>query len=278
MRSALAVDKHKSKSLDLDGAANPVGKHTPRRMRRAQEILSAAREIFLEKGFGGASVSEIAAKVGVVEGLVYAYYPTKRDLLNDVLCGMYVPLIRDLEESFSRIQGVRSRMRFLIWRHLRVYVEEPGLSRLVLHEVRTGPEYFKSVLHDLHVRYTAFLVRTIQEGIEQGEIRSDADVELLRSMVYGGIEHRMWGTLFGRGTIDIESTADQYSQIVLSSLLTPIHKPSSDISEVPDVVQLLQEARERLERVAGMVSSKSPSILSSTPKLRLRNSRNRKTI
>jgi AcrR family transcriptional regulator len=247
-------------------------------MRRAQEILSAAREIFLEKGFGGASVSEIAAKVGVVEGLVYAYYPTKRDLLNDVLCGMYVPLIRDLEESFSRIQGVRSRMRFLIWRHLRVYVEEPGLSRLVLHEVRTGPEYFKSVLHDLHVRYTAFLVRTIQEGIEQGEIRSDADVELLRSMVYGGIEHRMWGTLFGRGTIDIESTADQYSQIVLSSLLTPIHKPSSDISEVPDVVQLLQEARERLDRVAGMVSSKSPSILSSTPKLRLRNSRNRKTI
>lgn len=278
MRSALAVDKYKSKSLDLDGAANPVGKHTPRRMRRAQEILRAAREIFLEKGFGGASVSEIAAKVGVVEGLVYAYYPTKRDLLNDVLSGMYVPLIRDLEESFSRIQGVRSRMRFLIWRHLRVYVEEPGLSRLVLHEVRTGPEYFKSVLHDLHVRYTAFLVRTIQEGIEQGEIRSDADVELLRSMVYGGIEHRMWGTLFGRGTIDIESTADQYSQIVLSSLLTPMHKPSSDISEVPDMVQLLQEARERLDRVAGMVSSKSPSILSSTPKLRLRSSRNRKTI
>jgi AcrR family transcriptional regulator len=247
-------------------------------MRRAQEILSAAREIFLEKGFGGALVSEIAAKVGVVEGLVYAYYPTKRDLLNDVLCGMYVPLIRDLEESFSRIKGVRSRMRFLIWRHLRVYVEEPGLSRLVLHEVRTGPEYFKSVLHDLHVRYTAFLVRTIQEGIEQGEIHSDTDVELLRSMVYGGIEHRMWGTLFGRGTIDIESTADQYTQIVLCSLLTPAHKPSSDINEVPNMVQLLQEARERLDRVAGMVRSKSASILSSTPKLRLRNSRNRKTI
>ena len=136
-------------SLNSESLAKPAGKHTPRRMKRAQEILDAAREIFLEKGFGGASVAEIASKVGVVEGLVYSYYPTKRDLLNDVLCGMYLPLIRDIEESFSRIQGVRSRLRFLIWRHLRVFIEEPGLSRLVLHEVRTGPEYFQSILHDV---------------------------------------------------------------------------------------------------------------------------------
>jgi AcrR family transcriptional regulator len=226
-------------------------------MRRAQEILDAARDIFLEKGFGGASVGEIAAKVGVVEGLVYAYYPTKRDLLNDVLCGMYVPLIRDLEDSFSRIQGVRSRLRFLIWRHLRVYVEEPGLSRLVLHEVRTGPEYFKSVLHDLHVRYTEFLVRTIEEAIDQGEIRADTDIELLRSMVYGGIEHRMWGTLFGRGAVDIESTADQYTQIVLGSLMTTPRTSPAMNGKSPDMTQLLLEARERLDRMAQLVSHDS---------------------
>jgi AcrR family transcriptional regulator len=212
-------------AINSVGTANPVGKHTPRRMRRAQEILNAARDIFLEKGFGGASVAEIAAKVGVVEGLVYAYYPTKRDLLNDVLCGMYVPLIRDIEDSFSRIQGVRSRLRFLIWRHLRVYVEEPGLSRLVLHEVRTGPEYFKSVLHDLHVRYTTFLVCTLQEAIEHGEIRAD-----------------------------IESTADQYTQIVLGSLM-PTPQPSAAVpGQLANMAQLLLETRERLDRMAQLVS------------------------
>ena len=110
MNSEIVINDNKMQAVNSVGAANPVGKHTPRRMRRAQEILNAARDIFLEKGFGGASVGEIAAKVGVVEGLVYAYYPTKRDLLNDVLCGMYVPLIRDIEDSFSRIQGVRSRL------------------------------------------------------------------------------------------------------------------------------------------------------------------------
>ena len=54
-----------------------AGKPTPRRLRRAGEILAAAREVFLDKGFERSSVAEIAARVGVVEGLVYTYYPTK---------------------------------------------------------------------------------------------------------------------------------------------------------------------------------------------------------
>ena len=141
--------------VDLETTApstNAAGKQTPRRMRRAAEIIAAARDTFLEKGFERALVSEIAAKVGVVEGLLYTYFPTKRDMLNEVLRGMYEPLIREIEDGFSRLHGLRSRMRFLVWRHLRVYVEDPGLSRLVLHEVRTRPEYFNSALHDLHVR------------------------------------------------------------------------------------------------------------------------------
>ena len=192
-------------------ATNAAGNRTPRRMRRAAEIVAAARDTFLEKGFERASVSEIAAKVGVVEGLLYSYFPTKRDLLNEVLRGMYEPLIREMEDGFSRLQGLRSRMRFLIWRHLRVYVEDPGLSRLVLHEVRTRPEYFNSALHDMHVRYTAFLMRTVRDAMASGELPKDTDGEMVRGMVYGGIEHRMWGVLFGRDTVNVEVAAVRFT-------------------------------------------------------------------
>ena len=109
--------------VDLETTApstNAAGKQTPRRMRRAAEIIAAARDTFLEKGFERALVSEIAAKVGVVEGLLYTYFPTKRDMLNEVLRGMYEPLIREVEDGFSRLHGLRSRMRFLVWRRLRV--------------------------------------------------------------------------------------------------------------------------------------------------------------
>jgi hypothetical protein len=47
-------------------------------------------------------------------------------------------------------------------------------------------------------------VRTVREAVAAGELPPDTDAEMVRSMVYGGIEHRMWATLFGRGTIDVE--------------------------------------------------------------------------
>ena len=234
-------------------ATNAAGNRTPRRMRRAAEIVAAARDTFLEKGFERASVSEIAAKVGVVEGLLYSYFPTKRDLLNEVLRGMYEPLIREMEDGFSRLQGLRSRMRFLIWRHLRVYVEDPGLSRLVLHEVRTRPEYFNSALHDMHVRYTAFLMRTVRDAMASGELPKDTDGEMVRGMVYGGIEHRMWGVLFGRDTVNVEVAADRFTDMVLRGILPPALADTAPVAE-PSMGSSAGDLERRLERLERIVA------------------------
>ncbi len=235
-----------------------VGKQTPRRMRRAAEILAAAREAFLEKGFERSSVSEIAARVGVVEGLVYAYFPTKRDLLNEVLRGMYEPLIQDIADSFARIHGLRSRLRYLVWRHLRVYVEEPSLSRIVLHEVRTSPEYFKSVLHDLHVRYTSFLLLTVREAMQQGALPADTDAETVRSMVYGGIEHRMWSLLYGRGTIDVEAMADSYTAMLLNGILAPAERARGAEPAAPGDSPSQGDIERRLARLERIVAEGLP--------------------
>lgn len=224
---------------------------TPRRQRRAAEIVAAARAVFLEKGFERASVAEIAARVGVVEGLVYSYFPSKRELLNEVLRGMYQPLIQDIEAGFSRLQGLRSRLRFLIWRHLRVYVEEPGLSRLALHEVRTGPDYFTSVLHDLHVQYTAFLVRTLRDAVRDGELAAGTDPELVRSLVYGGIEHQLWAALYGRGgRVDVEALADRWTDVVLHGIQPAARKDSGQMESRLARLEQLVAAQPRAARNA----------------------------
>lgn len=148
-----------------------------------------------------------------------------------------------MEDGFSRLQGLRSRMRFLIWRHLRVYVEDPGLSRLVLHEVRTRPEYFNSALHELHVRYTAFLMLTVRDAVANRELQEDTDGEMIRGMVYGGIEHRMWGVLFGRDTINVEVAADRFTDMVLRGILPAGHAELS-----PAAALLALSSREDIER------------------------------
>lgn len=209
-------------------APQPAGARSARRLQRAAEIVAAARDAFRAQGYQATSVAQIAARVGVVEGLVYAYYPSKRELLDEVLRGLYEPLLRDLEEGFARVQGLRSRLHFLIGRHLRVYVEEPQLARLVLHEVRLGPDYATSVLHELHVRYTGFVDRALRDAIAAGEIDAATDVELVRALVYGGIEHRMWAVLFGRAAVDVQALADRLTTMVLRAVAADAAEGDAD--------------------------------------------------
>jgi AcrR family transcriptional regulator len=188
---------------------------------RQAEILEAACQVFLDKGYEGTLVSEIATRVGVVEGNVFRYFPSKRELLNAVLHSLYEPLIADVDAGFARIEGFRARLQFLIWRHIRVYTETPGLARLVLHEVRTLADYPTSVLHDLQLRYTDYLRQTLEQGLASGEIGHDTDFEMLRAQVYGGLEHLMWPMLFSPRKTDVDATADRFTDAILHGISRP---------------------------------------------------------
>lgn len=191
---------------------------SPRRQRRAGEILAAAREVFLEKGFERTAISEVASRVGIVEGLVFSYFPTKRELLHEVLGALYEPLIRDVESGYARLKGLHARLRFIVWRHVRVYVESPGLARLVLHEVRTGPEYASSGLYALHVRYTRFVRVALEQAALDGELPGPIDAEMTRSLLYGGLEHLLWPVLHGEQAIDVDRVADSFTDQLMQGL------------------------------------------------------------
>jgi len=194
-------------------------KLSERRQRRAAEILAAAQACFLEKGFNGSAVSEIAQRANVAEGLVFTYYATKRDLLHAVLAGMFEPLIQDMEEGYHRLRGLRPRLHFIIWRHLRMFLETSQMFKLLLNEVRSGPDYFTSGLHGMLVRYTRPLVNTLNEAIAEGELAGDLPVEIVRSAVYGTIEHLMSPVLFSQRAIDLEATTEQLTKLMLNGML-----------------------------------------------------------
>lgn len=226
-----------------------------RRQQREGEILAAARDVFLEKGFERASVSEIASRVGVVEGLVFRYFPTKRDLLHEVLRALYEPLISDVGEGFGRISGLKGRLRFIVWRHVRVYTETPGLARLVLHEVRTGPEYISSGLHDLQVMYTDFLRQTLVHAHADGELASEVEFEMVRAMLYGGLEHMMWPVLFSGRRVNVDAVADSFTDALLNGLHG--EQPGSRSSDSIDA---------RLARIESLLQAERPASKPKKPK------------
>ncbi len=101
---------------------------------------------------------------------------------------------------------------------MRVYVETPGLARLVLHEVRTGPEYDSSGLHALQVRYTQYVRLALEQAIADGELDAGIDIEMTRSILYGGLEHMLWPVLYGKQPVDVDELTDRYTELMLHGL------------------------------------------------------------
>jgi len=208
-------------------SAKPASKatrvHAPRlaREQRVDEILLAAREVFCEKGYEPTAVAEIAQRLGVVEGTIYKYFATKRELLLKVLEYWYEEMFGDYARDLAGLTSHRARLHLLIWRHLRSVRDYPRLCRLMFREVQSEHDYRGTVLHDLNRRYTQLLVQALDDGVSAGEFRSDISTGLLRSMIYGGIEHQSWNYVCGRGALDIDQLAEQLVSIVCEGIAPP---------------------------------------------------------
>jgi AcrR family transcriptional regulator len=192
----------------------PARRRRQPREQRVGGILDAAREVFCRKGYEQGAVAEIAARLGIVEGTVFKYFPTKRELLLKVLEHWYDEMFGDYARDLKGVRAPRERLRLLVWRHLRSVRENPQLCRLMFREVRSGPDYPGSRLHGLNRRYTRLLMDVIAEGQKGGAFRKDVPLPLLRDLVYGGIEHHAWNFMSGRGGLDIEQVAADITSVL----------------------------------------------------------------
>jgi len=230
-------------------SAKPARLHAPRlaREQRVDEILDAARTVFCEKGYEHTVMAEIALRIGVVEGTLYKYFSSKRELLLKVLEHWYEEMFGDYARDLAAARNSRERLRLLVWRHLRSIRDYPLLCRLMFREVRSEADYHGSGLHQLNRQYTELLVQVLDVGQRSGEIRQDVPLPLLRDMVYGAIEHHTWNFICGRGALDIDRIAEQMTVMLCDGIATK--RPLSRVRE---------RARERAGQ-SGAVLSPNPS-------------------
>ena len=217
------------------------------RTKRADEILQAARAVFSEKGFEGAAMADIAARVGIVEGAIYKHFSGKRDLLFQVMRPFSLPMIEEMRLQVEGIDGARNRLRFVIWMQLRAFAEEPGLCRLVISEIRPLADYDQSAVRDLNRRLTSVARSIIEEGIASGEFRPDVEPAMVRDLIYGGIEHIAWRAVTGKARLDVERVADSLTALIVGGI-------SAAPSEPPGQPARLREQVDRLERMLDAVS------------------------
>jgi len=223
------------------------------REQRAADILKHARIVFCEKGYSDTLVSEIAERAGVVEGSVFHYFPTKRELLIKAVEQWYTGLIWDYDHRLESITGTWNRLRFMIWGHLNVIHEEPEMTKLIVEEIRPGPEYRNTAIYELSRNYTRRTLGIIEEAVAAGEFRPDVPTAVVRAMIYGGVEHYAFGFLHGTGDFSADEAADTITDLVYRGLA------NEGVAQAHMLSEPLTQIEAGLARLKKLTAPKKPA-------------------
>jgi len=154
--------------------------HTPaprwrrRADERPQEVLEAALEVFVERGYAATNMDEIARRAGVSKGTLYLYYPGKAELLKAVVRqSLLGNLIEAQELALSHNDTCRELLEFFLREFTRRIsrTKVSGIPKLILAESGNFPEIAQFYFEEVIQRARKLITGILRRGIASGEFR-----------------------------------------------------------------------------------------------------------
>jgi len=160
-----------------------------RKEARPAELIAAALDLFVEKGFAATRLDDVAMAAGVSKGTLYLYFDSKVALLKAVVEEGIVPVLDQGEDMLSRHQGSTAdllRHMILTWWALVGASNLSGICKLVIAEAHNFPE-FAGYYHDRVIARGHDLMRRVLEaGIASGEFRK-IDIEPAIDVIFAPV-------------------------------------------------------------------------------------------
>ncbi len=174
--------------------SQPSAKAPPSDRRR--QILDAAVRVFARQGFHACRVSDIAREAGVAYGLVYHYFDSKDQVLNELFVERWSLLLAAIEEVDSRPIPPREKLDAVAGFIIDSYRHDPELMKVIIVEVtRAANSFGRTHLPEISQAYD-LIAKIVRDAQESGAFRDDVDPTFASMWFYGAIEQLLSGWVF----------------------------------------------------------------------------------
>jgi AcrR family transcriptional regulator len=163
---------------------------------KRRQILDAAIRVFARQGFHATRVSDIADEAGVAYGLVYHYFKSKEEVLNELFTERWSLLLAAIEEADSADRPPRAKLETVATFIIESYRHDPELMKVIIVEVtRAANSFGRTHLREIRRAYDS-IARIVEEGQQSGAFRADIDPAFASMSFYGAIEQLLSGWIF----------------------------------------------------------------------------------
>ena len=196
-----------------------------RKDARPQELLAAALDLFVERGFAATRLDDVARAAGVSKGTLYLYFCSKEELFKTMVRETVVPMIGEAEGLIGQFTGTSEELLRLLmttWWEKIGNTKLSGLTKLMIAEAGNFPELARFYQEEVIDRGDKLVTTMLERGIARGEIRP-LDLEIApRILIAPIIMMMVWKHSQGVCQIDpdkLDAYLEQYIEMAAHGLL-----------------------------------------------------------
>jgi TetR/AcrR family transcriptional regulator len=149
-------------------------KRERRKEARPGELLDAALDLFVEKGFAATRAEEVAARAGVSKGTLFLYFQSKEELFKAVvrenISGRFTEWNAEFEAFEGNSQAMLAYCMNVWWERVGA-TKASGITKLMMSEGRNFPDLATFYQQEVILPGQALIRRILQRGMDRGEFR-----------------------------------------------------------------------------------------------------------
>ena len=183
--------------------------------RRREAIVAAAAALYARRGFQGASVADLAKACSTSKSLVYHYFPSKEDILHEVMASHLSELVEATEDAVGRRdEPPAERLRGLAEAMMALYAGAADRHKVLLNELDNLPAERRADVVEKQRRIVALVEALVRE------IRPDAEAKLARplTMLFFGMVNWTHTWFRADGGLSPQALGNIASELMLHGL------------------------------------------------------------
>jgi AcrR family transcriptional regulator len=209
-------------SIRMEPSSDVPAKLTRRalaKQRTRERVLSAARQLFSERGYEGATIRDIAQAAGMSTGAVFASFADKSELFDEILTADYEVIFAQMSEAARAGATVDESLLGIFGVAYRFHLEQLPLLRasIAVSWTRSDAAERRNRTDIKHI--FRLIAEVVQRAVDRGQLKNDLDGKLLAEMTWDVYVANYRRAVFDTWTADalLARLADQIKIIFASA-------------------------------------------------------------
>jgi len=183
-------------------------------------ILDAAVKVFARQGFYQSTVAQIAKEAGVADGTIYLYFKNKDDILVNFFDYKTKQVFERFRAEVDKAESGLDKLRNLIRRHLAEFQRDRDMA--ILYQVGTHQidRLAEDQIREMSKMYQDLVSEIVEVGQQEGGIRKDLYVGLVKRFILGGVDEVINTWLHSESDYDLVSMADPLVELFIRGIGT----------------------------------------------------------